>query len=59
MRAPEGRVKEEITPRGDGKGCSISSKKVKMLVKEEITPRGDGKMKKVWVLERFVKLRKR
>ena len=42
MRAPKGRVEEEITPRGDGNNTIISLCYSVSFVEEEITPRGDG-----------------
>ena len=44
MRAPEGRVKEEITPRGDGNNAHDFCLCPVFFVKEEITPRGDGNL---------------
>ena len=45
MRAPEGRVKEEITPRGDGNLFPDTTLVlIPLSVKEEITPRGDGNL---------------
>ena len=41
MRAPKGRVKEGITPRGDGNRLNCNYV-IFIKVKEGITPRGDG-----------------
>ena len=48
MRAPKGRVKEEITPRGDGNDCKTQDSVLWFVVKEEITPRGDGNCPFSW-----------
>ena len=43
MRAPKGRVKEGITPRGDGNSNLLVGSFLHVnFVKEGITPRGDG-----------------
>ena len=44
MRAPKGRVKEEIAPRGDGNSLTRCRKSPVSFVKEEIAPRGDGNL---------------
>ena len=42
MRAPEGRVEEELTPRGDGNCGFVKGTVDNIEVEEELTPRGDG-----------------
>ncbi len=42
MRAPEGRVEEELTPRGDGNCLYFIIRFPLYTVEEELTPRGDG-----------------
>ena len=46
MRAPKGRVEEEITPRGDGNDEWDRWQRCQCCVEEEITPRGDGNGRK-------------